>query len=367
MIARSQVEISMIQPVTENFVESELIGEISHVALQYEEIGTISPDMELKVDGNNYFILDSRKTQSVYRYNENGELLNTIITQKEVTDASTFPVLNNPPKFNINPAQEHVEIFSFENYSLSRFTYSGKKIDQIQFPFNPSDFTRDNKGNYWIYTGWNSKETSYKLILADQNGRIIDKRMRLVSRCTPIVSYSFSNWRNNIFMWELLGNITYRISDSKVEPTFFINYGIRNISHTFHSMEGRESFPLLNRDGYYSIKKYLENDHIAYFFLNLTSESKKEMFHVIYNKKTKKAYRFFENAAIAAFEKAQTLTEKNELIFLVAPRKIRQLAASETDVLTYQFDGLVEASNTVRNTMIVKVKIELPEDASTDN
>jgi len=361
-ITDAQVEISMFQPVKNSFIESELISEVSYVPLQYEAFGTIAPDMEVKSDGDNFFILDDKKTQSVYRFSGNGELVNTITTQKQISGDNTLPVLNNPAKFNINPTLEHVEIFSFENSSLNRFTYSGKKIDQIVFPVNPSDFTRDAKGSYWIYTGWNSKESQYRLIQTDQNGKIVDKKMRLVSKCTPFVSYSFSKWKDKILMWELLSNTTYRIENNTVTPTFFINYGPRNLTDAFHSMDAYDSYQMLTRNGYYSIKKYLENDNYAYFFLNFTSESKKEMFHIIYEKKNKKIYKYYENAAIAAFEKAQVLTDDNELIFLVAPRKIRQLVSSDTDLLPSQFDELVEAANTVRNTMIVKVKLASPGD-----
>lgn len=357
----SQVEIPINQPIKINFIESELINGVSYIPLQYEKLGTISPDMELKVDGNNYFILDHKVTQNVYHFNENGELSNIITAQKQVTGENNVPILNNPSKFSINPSLEQVEIFSFENSSLNRFTYSGKKIDQIIFPVNPSDFIRDSKGNYWLYTGWNNKESQFRLILTDKSGKIIDKKMRLVSKCTQIESYAFSSFKNTLYLWELLGNSTYKIENNDIAETFTINYGTRNIAPTFHTMDAYDSYQMLNRNGYYSIKKYLENENYAYFFLNLTSETGKEIFHVIYDKKTGKIYRYFENAAISAFDKAQALTDENELVFLVSPRKIRQLASSSTDTLSNQFDELVDASSTVKNTMIVKIKLTSPE------
>jgi hypothetical protein len=358
---KSQVEISLIQPVKDNFIESEIISEITFIPLQYEKIGTISGDMELKVDGNNYFILDNKFTQNVFRYNENGELLNMITTQKQSSQGDKLPVLNNPVKFNINPTLEQVEIFTFENLALNRFTYSGKKIDQIIFPVNPSDFTRDNKGNYWLYTGWNNKESQFRLILTDLNGKIIDKKMRLVSKCTQIVSYAFSSYKNDIFLCELLGNTTYKILDNNLTETFFMNYGIRNLAPTFHSMSAYDSYQMLTKNGYYSLKKYLENDNYAYFFLNFTTESQKELFHIIYDKKNKKTYRYFEDPSMA-IDKAQALTEDNELIFLVTPRNIRRLASSESVVLPPVFDEIVAASDSIKNTMIVKIKLANPDD-----
>jgi len=361
--ANSQVEISLIQPVNDNFVESELISEITFIPLQYEGYETILPLMELKIDRYNYFILDNKTTQNVYRFDEKGELLDTITAQKKIIGDNSLPVLNNPAKFNINPTLEQVEIFSFENSSLNRFTYTGKKVDQIVFPISPSDFIRDNKGDYWIYTGWNNKESQYRLIHADKNGKVVERLMRKVTKCTPIESNAFSINKNTIFMWELLGNTTFRIKDNQPAETFFFNYGLKNLTEAFHSMEAYDSYQMINRNGYYSIKKYLENDNYAYFFLNYTSESKKELFHIIYDKKNKKIYRYFEDASLA-FDKAQALTENNELIFMVTPRNIKRLSTNKNITISPVFDELIEASSTVKNTMIVKIKLPPSEDNS---
>jgi hypothetical protein len=357
----SQVEISFTQPITDNFIESELIQEVTFVPLQYEKIGSISPDMELRFDDNNFFILDNKFTQCVFRYNEEGVLINTIGEQKQASTENNLPILNNPVKFNVNPYLEQVEIFNFENSSLQRYSYTGKKIDQIVFTINPADFTRDPEGYYWIYTGWNNKETQFRLLKTDQNGKIIDRKMRLVSKCTPIENFAFSNNKKGIYLCELLGNSTYLISGNSITETFFLNYGVKNLSPLFHTMGANDSYQLINHNGYYSIKKYLENDHFVYFFVNFYSIEERQIFHIIYDKKTQKTFRYVENAAIGAFDKAQALTENDELVFLVSPRKIRQLSGNDTESAPPVFNELIEAANTIRNTMIVRIKLQSPE------
>jgi hypothetical protein len=356
-----QVEISFIQPITDNFIESELIQEVTFIPLQYEKIGSISPDMELRFEDNNFFILDNKFTQCVYHFNNEGVQLNTICEQKQVATENNLPILNNPVKFNINPYLEQVEIFNFEKSTLQRYSYGGKKIDQIAFSVNPADFTRDSEGNYWIYTGWNNKETQFRLLKTDQNGKIIDKKLRLVSKCAPIEGFAFSNSKNGIHLCELLGNSTYLISGNTITETFFLNYGLKNLSPLFHTMGANESYQLINHNGYYTIKKYLENKDFAYFFVNYISSEERQIFHVIYDKKTKKTYKYSENAAIGAFEKAQALTDDNELIFLVSPRKIRQLSGDSSDILPPLFNELNEFCNTNRNTIIVRIKLQTPQ------
>jgi hypothetical protein len=356
-----QVEISFSQPVTDNFVESELIQEVTFIPLQYEKIGSISPDMDLRSENHNFFILDNKFTQSVYRYNEEGILINTICEQKQVSTEDNLPVLTNPAMFNINPYLEQVEIFNFESSTLKRYSFGGKKIDQIAFSINPADFTRDSEGNYWIYTGWNNKESQFRLLKTDPTGKIIDRKMRLVTKCTPVVSYAFSISHKGILLCELLGNSTYLITGNTLTETFYLNYGFRNLSPLFHSMNANDSYQFLNHNGYYTIKKYLENDHFAYLFVSYKSTEGLDIIHVIYDKKTKKIYRYNENAAIGAFDKAQALTDNDELIFLVSPRKIRQLTGDSSEGLPPVFDELAEAANTVRNTMIVRFKLQSPE------
>jgi len=357
----AQVQISFSQPITENFIESELIQEVTFVPLQYEKIGSVSPDMELRFEDNNFFILDNKFTQSVYRYNEEGVLINMICEQKQATNENNLPVFNNPVKFSVNPYLEQVEIFNFENSTLKRYSYSGKKIDQIVFSINPADFIRDPEGYYWIYTGWNNKATQFRLLKTDQNGKIIDKKMRLVSKCTPFENFAFSNHKKQIYLCESLGNSTFQISGNAITETFFLDYGIKNLSPLFHTMGANDSYQLLNHNGYYSLKKYLENDHFAYFFVNLISADERQIFHIIYDKKTRKTFRYVENSAIGAFEKAQALTENDELVFLVSPRKVRQLSGNSSDFMPPAFNDLNEACNTIRNTMIVRIKLQSPE------
>jgi hypothetical protein len=127
---KSQIEITVQQPIQENFVESELISEISFIPLSYEKMGAIAPDMELKADGEDYFILDNKFTQSVFRFNDQGELLDTITTQKRDTGQKNLPLLNNPSKFSINPTLKQVEIFISKTFhcpaSLTRVKKSIK-------------------------------------------------------------------------------------------------------------------------------------------------------------------------------------------------------------------------------------------------
>jgi hypothetical protein len=356
--AKSQIEISFAQKITDNFVESELISEISFAQLEYEKFGMISPDMELRVDDDNYFILDNKFTKCVYRFNGDGQLLNTICTYDQQATTTNLPILSNPVLFNINPHLEQLEIYSFENSTVHRFSYNGKKVSQVVLPHTPSDFTRDKDGNYWIYMGWNNKETQFRLIKTDQNGKVLDRKMRLVSKCTQFESFAFSNSERGIYLFELLGNSTFHIIGNTITETFFLNYGTKNLSPAFHTMAPNDSYQMLNYNGYFTVKKYLENKNFVYMFVNYNSISQRELYHVIYDKNTKKIHQFYENAGISAFDKAQALTENDELVFLVAPRKIRQLASSTTDELSPVFEKISEAVNDIKNTMIVRLKLQ---------
>lgn len=319
----------------------------------------ISQDMEMKYYDNNYFILDNKFTQSVYRFDEEGNLLNTITAQDTSSNNTNKLVLTNPAKFNVNHFNKNVELYNFEESSIQRFTYEGNKVDKIKLALNPSDFTRTKEGNYLIYTGWNNKETQYRLLIADRNGKTIDKRLRLVSKCTPTEGYSFYTTAEGTYMWELLGNTTYFISNNNnITEKFIFNYGNKNLLPNYHMLEAYDSYRLINHAGYYTIKKYLENKDFAYFFLNFTGENQKEMYHIIYDKNKKITYSYNENSGIGAFDKAQALTDDNELIFLVAPRKFRQLFSSGIENISPVFDELSEIINKERNPIILKIKLQ---------
>jgi len=92
--------------------------------------------------------------------------------------------------------------------------------------------------------------------------------------------------------------------------------------------------------------------------MNFTSSEDKQMIHIIYDKKTKKTYKLLENAKIAAFEKAQALTENNELVFLVSPRKFRQIFNSEDQTIAPVFSEFAEAISSLRNTVVLRIKLQ---------
>lgn len=355
--SKSQVKIQFSRLTDENFIESSLLSELKFTELQLEKTGMIAPDMELKYEDNNYFILDNRFTQCVYRFDEEGALQNTIC-EKIFGDTINKMVLKNPVKFSVNPFLKQVEIYNFESSNVQRFSYDGNYRDKIKFTINPSDFIRDKDGNYFIYTGWNNKESQFRLLQTDYNGNVTDRKMRLVSKCTPTEGMSFYNAQNGICMWELLGNSTYMIKKGNVTESFNFDFGTKSLLPNYHELEASESYQLINHTGYYTIKKYLENDNFAYFFMNFTSSEDKQMIHVIYDKKTKKTYKLLENAKIAAFEKAQALTENNELVFLVSPRKFRQIFNSEDQTIAPVFGEFADAISSLRNTVVLKIKLQ---------
>jgi len=362
----AQTKVYIPEPYGDSFIESELIDQVSYTALQIERYGTIMPDMEMRVDDENYFILDNRKTQCVFRFNLNGELLNTICEKKKQTSAND-PDLSNPVKFNIDPYRNLVELYNFENSSITRYAYDGSTKSTISFLFNPSDFARDNNGQYWIYTGWRNSETPFRLLKTDNNGKITDKLMRLTTNCTPTEGYAFQHRKNDLLFWELLGNTVYSIKNDKVEPTYQLDYGNYMLPLDYHYLESDESFKKINQAGYYSVKKYLENDSFAYFFLNFTNTDKRDLFHIIIDKKTNQTHIYSEDAGISAFDKAQALTDNNELVFLVAPRRMRQLMNSETNYVPMAFEVVLDELSKLRNPIILKIKLRSPSDYQNDN
>lgn len=358
LCAEAQTVIFVPAPTGENFIESELISEVSFLPLEIERYGMITPDMELKVDGEDYFILDNKFTQGVYHFGASGELLSLIGGVNEVQTEENLPNLTNPAKFNLNPYQKEVEIYSFENSEVTRYNYDGTMDGKISFSYNPSDFVRDHEGNYYIYTGWNSKETQYRLIKTSSNGMPLDRKMRLISKCTPIEGFSFYIDNDKIYMWEPLGNLIYSLSSGKQQPEYRLDYGANSLPLNYHMLNSEDSFQLIHEMGYYTVKKYVGNENYGYLFLNFSNMERREMLHVIHDKKSGQIYIYMEDSGLAAFDKAQAITPDNELVFLVSPRKIRRLLGTGSDFVPAPFIGLDEELRSHRNPILLKIKLE---------
>jgi len=355
--APAQVQIDIPQPYGDNFIESELIEKVSILPLKYEQYGLVRTDMELKVDGEDYFILDNQNSQCAYHFNSKGELANTICVPKKQS-SKNLPQLNNPAWFSINPYKKQIEIYRFENATVNRFSYSGKYLDKIELDVTPSDFIRNKDGDYWIYTGWNNSETPYRLIKTNAQGSVIGRELRLISKCTPTEGFAFFATPNRILFWELLNHTVYAIRNNKISPLYEFNFGAHNLPRDYHMIPAEESFTNINQNGYYSIKKVIENDTFTYFFLNFSNIQQREMFHVLHNKNSDEVHVYTENSSIGAFDKAQYLTDENELIFLVSPRKLRRLLSSGTAFIPAPFMELPEEIRKYRNPVLLKVKLQ---------
>jgi hypothetical protein len=365
--AVAQKRIHIPYPFGDEFIDSELISEVSIVPLEIERYGSITEDMEMKADDENIFILDNRNTQCVFRYNYEGTFMNTICVDKTMPATGNFPILSNPARFSIDPYRNHVEIYKFENSSNYLFNYDGKNTGNFKFTVNPPDYVRDKNGNYWISTGWNNSESQYRLLKTDSKGKITDRQLRLITRCTPTESYSFYAAKNGICFWELLGNTIYSIDDNEIVPRYMFDFGDYNLPLDYHLVDGGDSFLMINQKGYYSIKKFIENDDFAYLALNFNSTDQRAMFHILHDKKSDKINVYTENAAIGAFDKAHHITENNELLFLVSPRKVRNLFRADSEYIPVAFTDIPEQIGRSRTPVVLKMKLRSVESPGQDD
>jgi hypothetical protein len=356
-LVKAQVQIDIPQPYGNSFIESELIEEVSILPLNYKQYGLVRTDMEMKVDGEDYFILDNQNSQCVYHFNNEGELADTICVPKQKSD-SNLPQLNNPAWFSINPYKKQIEIYRFEDSNINRFSYNGKYLGNIELDVTPSDYVRNKNGEYWVYAGWNNNETQYRLIKTNAQGSVTNRELRLVSKCTPTEGFAFFVTPKRILFWELLNNNVYAIENGKISTLYEFNFGAHNLPRDYHMTPAEESFTHINQAGYYSMKKVLENDTFTYFFLNFSNVQQREMFHVLHNKNSGAVHIYTENSSIGAFDKAQYLTDNNELVFLVSPRQVRRLLNSGSAFIPAPFMDVPDEIRKYRNPVLLKIKLK---------
>lgn len=354
-VAKAQTRIFIPEPYGDSFIESELIADVSYFELKVERFNTINPSWEMKVDGENYFILND--TLGAYHFDGEGNVVNLILDEKK-EHVGTEPLLNNPSRFAINPTKKEIEIYSFNESHASRYSYDGTLNDRITFPITPSDFIRTKEGNYYLYTGWNNNETQYRLIKTDGDGKTLERKMRLITNCMPTEGFSFYTNDDKIYLWELLGNFIYELDGEKTKPLYRLDYGSKNLPLNYHMLRGEDSFHMIHETGYYTVKKFLVNKDFAYFFLNYSSGEQLEMFHVIHDRNSNEVYTYTENSAIKAFNKAQYLTDDNELVFLVSSRKFRRALLSGNEFVPAPFEGIPDSIRRIRNPLIIKLKLD---------
>jgi len=208
---------------------------------------------------------------------------------------------------------------------LISYLENGAFVKSIPIKILGRSFEKVSSG-FIVNTG-TSPDFSHRFYTIDYNGEIRDTFLRNDTKWEfGMTEENFATHQSEVFVHEALRNELYAFRSGNMEQTYFLDLSEYNIPQEFYSKSLMEAFPMLQKQGFGSIRNYFENTRFSIFDIVLQKAgSDTKVFLFAYDKKRKDLY---ERSFIGSedsdelFQQLIGFTEKNELIYIIYPVEV---------------------------------------------
>ena len=155
--------------------------------------------------------------------------------------------------FQVDTTIHILEIWDRLQRKIIRYdSNTGIYMNSKRFNVNAMEFIRDHKGNYIFYVGnqpspaYLDKEECYQVLKFNENGDFIQKYLVETNKRKYVIFRSLNilyNYQNNIFVNIPAGNYIYKINESNMDTTYFLNFGKKAINEEF--LNSKESWTIV--------------------------------------------------------------------------------------------------------------------------
>ena len=205
----------------------DIFPDVEMISFTGEELPMFGPYCKIITCNNNYYLIDYMQEQKVYRFNQNGEYLNSIGVRgrgpEEYTSIYDVMVDN----------QGNVVVFPFGESVLVSYSPEGAFLGKKDLPY-PCRFFSHNGFNYH-YVGVGT-EQGYQLYVTDSNGQSVGEFIPQ----PPSAPYSFPNsssfslFANIVNFCPAEGNDIYELKDGKAEIKYRFDFGPYSITNEYY-------------------------------------------------------------------------------------------------------------------------------------
>lgn len=291
----------------------------NYVKLETGQDHLIGSNILIKFYKSDIYVMDTRNEKCVMHFDKTGIFLNKI------------------GKVGYGPEEySNILDFAIDNDTISILSGQGAKSKIYNYLVDGSyikDFIIDVTANsiektpsgFLLNTSFSPKQ--YRFYSIDRDGNIIDSFLRNNMKFVlPILDHNFLLGNSEIYFTEAFNNSVYSFKDGIFQKKYELNFENYNIPKEFFEKELVEGFTILNNAGFAIIRKYVENNRFALFEITIQKEGDPEIiYQIVYDKVSINCYKkVFKNTDYIQYPLKYliTMTENNELVYLVYPSDI---------------------------------------------
>jgi hypothetical protein len=315
-------------------LSNEKVKAISSIAksIQYIPLETTNECLlsnELQVYCGNYIFIGDQKTQSFFRFDLDGNLLNQIGKRGGGPGEYSGAMF-----FHVDEVEKSVYVVSVPNLSLYKYTYDGQFLKKI--PIEESSWTiAIQNDNIYYYNNYYNRikknKNRFELYKVDKNGKVIHKTPTSVkSEKDDMLLFDlpfFYYYKSAVYYKNAVHDFVYKINDKgNMEPQYEILCKDKN-KHDENDFKD-----MMKYGEKVGIRNIFENDAL----LLITYAYKNEFHYLLVDKQTGALSNVTDTKSKQGFEedlkKGPTFTpvpnngsEQNMLVSIVYPDRFSEL------------------------------------------
>jgi hypothetical protein len=203
---------------------SGFVENIDIIPLEFNDSCILGETGKIVIHDDNIFIIERRRPKTVYRFDMQGNFLNTIGVYGQGPEE--FLELHD---FSIN--EDENKIYLLDNMKCSIFCYNfdGKFIEKININQGGLQFEYFN-GLFYIYVDNPEKLRLYSLAVLNINGEL--ERVYFPSRLYPVnmSCTSFVKTKDSLFFYKSMNDTIYSLSGTELKYNYYFDFGKRRFT-----------------------------------------------------------------------------------------------------------------------------------------
>lgn len=293
--------------------DSTLLLNVEQIALSLNDnpIGAMSSAW---LTDSSIFVFDFRNTQTVMKFNRNGEYQLSI--GKLGGGPEEYQIALD---FYIDVEKRTVEILTQLSLFIYDFDGAFKRKESIA-ELGAFAFSKDNASNYWLFSGNNKVLSDNKLHKIWNNN--IESFLPVIEQALPMQERNLhKNVTGEISIFESLSNELHLINNGNVKQFAIVDFGVdKNILALKDYNDPMEYFQEIQKKEYYSVQKFFVNKDYIYLFVVVSNATNDgfSAFHWIIDRNSAEQSVLSSGSMNSEWFmfRPQQLTEKNELVFI---------------------------------------------------
>lgn len=338
---------------------SDMIRDMELIPFQTSDSSLIGTNPELISDAEGYYIIDCNGSLDILRYDTTGRFLNKIGSRGK--GPQEYLSVSNVITDSVSGT-----LTVFSNMDSKICTYrkegdfvSGRKLDS---QFSQGIPTFDD--NLWLYLGYQNGIADHRMLQTDDQGKILEQWLDATGNVMPVeerypVFVETSDGR--LLLRESFSDRVCEVTDDGITPVYRFDFGKYNIPDEYFEKDSpMAAGDFLMKQEFVVLDRIMDSPN--YFFVQAMIQRPGISATMVYGLQDKRSdrwqwfnFRDVQNNKAPGLNSVRSLTGNDELICLVDPIRLMEMAPQERSVFRNPevIDGLSEESNPV----IVKCRL----------